>query len=82
MAGDHRAGRPQAGAIGMAGGRRKGVRQRTPLQNLSQQPASRFLRYILPTTSISTLVTFSAFSLKMVTISSQDTGGSSVFQQS
>ena len=40
------------------------------------------LDYIFPTTSISTLVTFSAFSLKIVTISSQETGGSSVFQQS
>lgn len=38
--------------------------------------------YIFPTTSISTLVTFSAFSLNIVTISSQETGGSSVFQQS
>jgi hypothetical protein len=33
-------------------------------------------------TSTNTLVTFSAFSLKIVTIYSQLTGGSSVFQQS
>ncbi len=49
---------------------------------LSSDKQQRCRGYITLMTSMSTLVTFSAFSLKMVTISSQLTGGSSVFQQS